>query len=230
MSSRLCLGHTGRRRHPCRPVGAGARGGGGAAGCGALGMSSKAYARARRVVMGGPRGGRVPAALKAPVAAGNFSRLFREPWLPGTHEHSGTTHLRCVHARAHTHTDRHRYTNNTHRDSLSLSLSLSLTRAAPAARAAAPIPGEEPGQDVWQRARAQRHHRAALRRRQEPGGRRGRGARGQERAVPVHQCGVGGPVALPVHAMDQLEGESQKAGCALRTLWGRVGICTCVVR
>ena len=114
---------------PAAPWELGQEGGGGPAGCGALGMSSKAYARARRVVMGGPRGGRLPAALKAPVAAGNFSRLFREPWLPGTHEHSGTTHLRCVHARARTHTDRHRYTNNTHRDSLSLSLSLSLTRA-----------------------------------------------------------------------------------------------------
>ena len=29
-------------------------------GCSGLGMSSKAYARARRAVMGGPRGGRVP--------------------------------------------------------------------------------------------------------------------------------------------------------------------------
>jgi gamma-glutamyltranspeptidase/glutathione hydrolase len=62
--------------------------------CGGAGLTSKAYARARRGLMGAPRG----QVVKAPVAPGNFSLLQWWDWLPATHDNSGTTHLSVVDA------------------------------------------------------------------------------------------------------------------------------------
>jgi gamma-glutamyltranspeptidase/glutathione hydrolase len=63
-------------------------------GCGAVGLLSKAYARARRALMG-VHSGKV---VKAPIMAGDFSLLQWRDWLPGTHDNSGTTHLSVVDA------------------------------------------------------------------------------------------------------------------------------------
>ena len=72
--------------------------------------------------------------------------------------------------------------------------------------AAPPLPGEEPVQDVWQRARALRHHRAAVRRGEEPGGGVGGGAHQEGLPVPVHQRRERGPVEVPVRDVDQRAG------------------------
>ena len=66
--------------------------GGREGGCSAVGLLSKAYARARRDLRGRAR------ALKTPLPAGNFSQLQWRDWLPGPLDSSGTTHFSVVDA------------------------------------------------------------------------------------------------------------------------------------
>lgn len=79
----------------------------------------------------------------------------------------------------------------------------------PSSYVAAPsLPGEVFEQDVWQLARSVGDHRPALRRRQVVGGGVCRRAHQEILPLLVHQRRIGGPVEVPVSAVDNAQGGS----------------------